>query len=199
MYGFPSRESLINEAKSFGLYNPDNRLCIIIGSSRSWAKDYSSFLKSFPGIKFDIIAINKAMIFVENIDHWCSKHPTSYHDAKWDLIRLGKGWENNFKIHSSKIPSDKSKEVNWKRFVDYIWEVYITRGSSAMFAAGVALGMGYRGIITCGVELTGIYRRYLSAFKNFNRAFPHYLKAQSGILKNVCGAPTNQWIKKIIS
>ncbi len=196
---YPSRKQLITEGKKLGVYNLNNKLCLLVGSSPSFLKDFENFKAKFPHIPFHVIAVNKALIHIEKVDHWCSRHPASITDAKWREQRLDKGWQNNFKTHTS-IWRMKPESL-WVKHIDHIWKVYVRRGSSALFGVGCAMGMGYNGVVLCGVELTRMYQRYKREFKMFNRTFPNYIKSQSGYLshRNILGEPTESWLGKIIN
>jgi len=198
---FQKTANYTEEAKRLGIYDPNRKLCILIASSPSWLKDFDGFKAKFPDIKFDVIAINKTLMRTEKVDHWCSMHPRSHIDAgslSWKQARLDRGWDNDFKAHSPRVPAGKvkMKEKHWTKYIDYIWSSSMRLGSSSMFGMGVAIGMGYSGIVVCGVSLTGKYRRYLRIWNEFQRRYPDYARCQSGIVKKSMGCPTEEWINK---
>ena len=199
-----NKTDLIKEGQRLGVYNPENKLALLVGSSNSWRKDIESFKRHFPGVTFDIIAINQTMERIENVTHWVTKHPGSSVNGGWDKTRLAKGWKNDFKKHSCQIPLKyKTKGYDyWRENFDCFWEIYSYNqaGSSGVFGLYVAMGLGYKGVVTCGIELYGEYRNYFSAFRMFNQNHRGYFKSMSGILcvpRNV-GKPDVSWVKGVM-
>lgn len=189
------KDELRENARILNTPKPKNDFIILIASSPDWEKDYYKFTYHYPDIKYDIFAINGALTFLEDVKHWGSLHPRCFKDAKWDDIRVDKGWHNSWKGHGPNSPSSKYKPENrWNLFIDCIWDVVLLRGSSSLFCVGVSYALGYKRAILCGCTLYNDYRRYQRGWYEFKRVFPDYLRAFSGAPNTICGKVTKDWV-----
>lgn len=147
-----------NEIKSFGekpwlVGEHDDREvagCIVLGCSKSVWEDYQEAKILFKdGKHYDIIAINDIGIQfkAEHIEHIVSLH----HQMPGPIRAL-----RNVRITNH--PYTHSQKAH--EGVDFVWDKIATDGgTSAIFAAKIAVAMGYKKIVLCGcgIDKTGHY------------------------------------------
>jgi hypothetical protein len=114
---------------------------IILGTASNMWEDFFEALKIDGGA--DLMCLNLAPCFFRqqiedkkiSIHHWVSVHPEFFEIA--DCYLLGEPWK-----HST---------VSTKR-TDYVWGVS-SEGSSGAFACRIALALGYKKVILCGIPM----------------------------------------------
>ena len=190
-----------------GSYEDTGMACIILGSSRLLWEDYAQAIEFFDHEReYDLMAINfAAMHFkIAHVVHMCSVHSNIV-----GPIRKLRTWIDAGYIHThSAEPADG---------VDLVWG-NLTRsgGTSALFAAKIAMAMGYKKIIMCGCGLdrTGHFYDPVDPMTNHNKGFDEACRApwktfhkdnpeakkrirfMSGILKKTYGEPSREWINE---
>lgn len=201
----PTKNDLIEEGKRLDIYNSENKLAVIIGTSPNMSEHIETLNNQFPDIKFDVIAVNKAMFQIEKIDHWVSMHPLIVYGCK--NLRAKAGFDMNFKTHTplrNYATDEKRWHVehdSWKPHIDYHWKRYFVTGGSGLCAIGCAMGMGYNGVILCGMELTEGRMCYVPEFLNFSNRFRDYARTMGGFRKieRHFNKPDKQWIEGILN
>lgn len=171
---------------------PPRRALILGGAKTVWEDVEAALALS----EFDcVIAANDVGAhWSGKLDHWVSLHPDRL--ARWILERERKGYPNGFatwahkKLAGCQIDNTTS---DWK-------------GSSGLFAAKVALELGYNRIVLCGVPLSADGAHFFdpkpwAAFQAFRFGWiahrpllvPH-VRSMSGWTQELLGAPDRNWL-----
>ena len=195
---------LIEDGIRLGVHNPDRKLCLVIGCSPNAQNQFDDFKKEYPDIPFDVISINRSIEWIEHIDHWCTMHPYTVFGHKH--LREVALLNMDFKTHTP-LRNNLFDEKRWGfkhdvyiSYIDYLWKKFIITGSSSLFGVGCAMGMGYKGVILCGVELSEARTHFAGGFMSFGIKYPDYAKTM-GCLRKVqkrLGKPTKQWIDNLL-
>lgn len=146
---------------------------LICGSGRTLFPDLHSFaeLCGAPEIDdvlhnidafADVMAINEAYLALETVHHL-----VSYHDEIiWPLLML-KGprhtWNGEYRVDTQpRVVCHSQRE---SKGVDRVWAFEEGGGSSSFFGVQVALEMGYRRIVLCGVPFDATGRFYFPPWR----------------------------------
>jgi hypothetical protein len=144
--------------------------------------------------------------FVEcKINHAVSLHPKLLTAVR--IMRIEKCMYEKITTHSNCEGSD----------VDVVWNMDQTGETSGLFAVKIALAMGFKKIIICGIpqdnsghyydhhkpKQTGLIRfNTRSNIRGWNDLYsitlaPERVRALSGLTKSIFGEPTKEWINGI--
>lgn len=111
---------------------------IVLGGARCVWDDYGEAEKL--GIKADLMVVNDIGLYLQKpFQHWVSLHPD--HLVLWRKLKSQHGETVNCLSHSNKLHHEHV--INW--------HIHNAGGYSGLFAAQVALALGYEQIILCGV------------------------------------------------
>jgi len=178
-----------------------NDTCLILGDGRSAPQDMYSFLEW--GVPHDVISIGRSINLYEgNILHWANVDGS---DSKW--------WAEHLPLkNNGKMPLRHTiGELDW---YDVIWDDGLPdgsawHGSTALFAALIALQMDYHKIILAGCPLDeaghwyhnddqkgpiwegGTYRRWLD-FSEEDDAVR--VRSMSGYTAKIVGHADRRWL-----
>lgn len=173
------------------------RVAFVLGGANTLDSDMSvAYSLATPDT---IIATNHAgRDFPGKLPHWCTLHTElmqGWMDERRESGRPGAGqmWTSNTKT----VPPD---HVELYRYLPS-WN-----GSSGLLAVQVALELGYKRIILCGVPLdkkaehydySGPWMdapRYRSAWTRHLSEIRDYVRSPSGWTQQILGAPTSAWL-----
>ena len=196
-----SQKAVESEAVRLGIPKPGNKLCLVIGSAPSALLHYEEFQSKFSDVPYDVMSINKSIFLIERADHFATRHPCILPGCKAERRR--RGWHLNFKTHCA----DQNYLVDEQRFklpknygkkdFDYVWKVYYSSGSSSLLGIGCCIGIGYSGVVLCGVELTAhciIYQPYFINFANGHQDYARSMGQHYRRIDRAFAKPDANWI-----
>lgn len=149
----------------------------------------------------DLVAVNYAGIFLHDTPkHWVSIHAEAF---QWMLpLRVGRVWQGDGRLQAGQgIETHAQHQCIGVR---HVWPAK-RDGSSGLFAARVALALGYAPVILCGIPLDrgghfydqpgkstgeGNYGLYLDSWRGAAKyEFGGRVFSMSGATRNLLGAP----------
>jgi hypothetical protein len=171
--------------------------CLVIGGAACVWEDVEAALSlsEFDGV----IACNDAGAdWAGKLDAWVSLHPEKF--PVWQRKREANGYARAALHIGHKI--DPSVD----RVVDYRWPGMKGSGSSGLYAAKVALELGFDRIVLCGVPMEAAQAHYFdrktwNAVQGFKPAWltarPHIanaVRSMSGWSAQFVGKPSENWL-----
>ncbi len=164
---------------------------IILGSARCLFEDYDKAKSIMP--EHDLIAVNMSGICYPNIVHLVSLHSERI-AGFWAVAMQDNG--RHITTHGQQL-MDK---------VENAWSFEQNSGSSALYACRIALQLGYKRILLCGVPLTPDRRFYDGWGRNseigdrateiaWDMAKGEFgnARSMSGKTADILGIPTEGW------
>ncbi len=152
---------------------------LIVGKGSCWCDDVEAFWAL--DVSHDVMALNEAAI-----TYPCTpRHAYGYDSGTWRAMK-------------PLLPHTMIHSCRHNRGVDYVWNVGRGHGSSAMFAVKVSLGpLGYSRAVLAGVPLDGDHHKiFRPAWREEreNPIFTRHVRAMSGYISNLFGAPNAEWL-----
>ena len=175
---------------------------VILGSAENVWTDLESFEREFKPVssRVDTMALNYVVChYPGSIDHVATLHPRKLHH--WLSLRGGDR-DGVVLTHAHKR----------RRDVACVWNLLSETicGTSALFAAKVALALGYQRVVLCGVPLDSrrcFYDPPGARYDYTRDEIPAYwskfaseisndrVKSMSGLSAATLGSPTVEWLK----
>lgn len=199
-------ESLENGHNLEGLYA--GKTVIITGSADCLWTDYLAAKQVTEDE--DLMCINLSVIcfWHRHVEHLITLHheamPHFYAAAQVERAYKESRPRRNKKIITHSNRGEKGEKI------DVCWDVSNPGGTSGLFAATVALRLGYEKIILCGIPMDNRRRFYDSPNKEFKYSgisqqdpwqyaavytFGGKVKSMSGNTLQLLGKPTKEWLK----
>lgn len=168
-----------------------NGLAVVVGTAKTFEDDYRQ-LSELDIPEMDVFCVNRAGFLWpgEKVKYIVSHHYE--HLAEFRLLRLSRGFDNNF------ITVSTHPHPGTDRVVDNMREGLYESGSSALFGVLLALYYNYQKVIVLGVDLSGMYENWRSAWRKAvslnHRGIHNKARAFSGFPRLILQAPTQAWI-----
>jgi hypothetical protein len=171
--------------------------CLVIGGAACVWDDVTAALElgEFDGV----VACNDVGAdWSGKLDAWVSLHPEKF--PVWQRKREANGFDR------AALHVGHKADPNVDRVVDYRWPGMKGSGSSGLYAAKVAMGLGFDRIVLCGVPMEAEQAHYFdrktwNAVQGFKPAWltarPHIanaVRSMSGWSAQFVGKPSENWL-----
>ena len=194
---------VVNEPPSIA-GSDDNNILILGGAKCVW-EDYFEACKLMPSHKIMCVNDIGGQFKAEPIHHMVSLHKGFFTATK--LLRKEKSMLEKYYGHCSVQARD----------ADYIWDMENVGGTSGVFATKVALAIGAKKIILCGIPMdnSGHYfdppdasdnrttkfgeqrgtLQPIREMKQFSQCVQQRVRSMSGNTAKIFGQPTQDWLR----
>jgi hypothetical protein len=179
-------------------------ICLVAACGRCVWEDMARFKEISNDIRADIMAVNlMGLIYPGRIQHWVSIHHEIFAGLEalrsFRLGRHGHVWTHSLKTGPG---------------VQFAWGIEKMGGTSTLYAALVALCLGYTKVILAGAPLNNDGHFYdppgeVTAFNSRpiklewesarQEMFQDRVRSMSGWTKKTLGEPTKEWINGLSS
>ena len=175
--------------------------CIVIGAAPCWEDDLEAARKYVPD--WPVVAVNTiGALYPDDIAVWVSVHGRDL--LKWMPLRAERGYNTDYTAYGNFSDSeDDGGAVRWNR--------PNKGGSSGLHAVELAMEIGYKKLILCGMPMDGDQRcqsfdgaatqatcNYESYQSGWEKLYPRLkgkVRSMSGWTKALLGKPTKGWLK----
>lgn len=186
---------------------PD-QIALVIAGAAAALDEYRACLQVLPGVRAATFVVNDMIAeFPDRVDHAVTLHPTKL--ARWlkqredsGLSPVGRTWAHQSTESSKKLFPAVSDELAgyWRCLSGYL------SGSSGFFALQIALVLGFRKIVLCGVPMTkeaGHFKRqrewdealgFRAAWRPRINELRPFVRSMSGWTLEQFGFPDAAWL-----
>jgi hypothetical protein len=184
--------------------NSDTSNIIILGGGKTVWEDYFKAKEIMPSYKVMCVNDIGTQFKAEQIHHLVSLHKGFFPAVK--LLRKEKSMYEKYITHCNVAAQD----------VDYVWRMENVGGTSGLFAVKVAMALGAKRIIICGIPMdnSGHYFDPPDAIKNHTTKFSENhcnlapwidlkkskhamqtVRSMGGHTASIVGTPTKEWAR----
>jgi len=138
----------------------DSKIAVIVGGAACNFDDIASLPEEVVKSASFIAVNDVGTVLNYPLTAWVSLHPEKFLAAKpfWITKRL----ENNLDVNGCKVigwnKDSKPRDLPGVNF----WTDYLCEGSSGLFGVGVAIILGYKKIICCGIPMNLQINKFLN-------------------------------------
>ena len=161
---------------------PSSRVLLVVGTGPRIAPDVSAARAILDGVDHHVMCVNNAgEIYTSPIQYVATWHPE--HIDRYKARRAAVGGNTDFACVAQFEHPDALHVP-----------VFLSGGSSALYAVLAGQKLGYTHIVVAGVTLEGEYASFQRGWHKSFEAIKNNVRAMSGFPRDLLGSPAAGWL-----